>query len=589
MLQEPDNGKKTVYPDGAILQPFSTVIDEKTITLWVGSRKFAEMTYQVDAEQTPFAIDAKFQDRQLLGIYKWDGKRLQIRLNDAAAGRAKDFRTGSVQIALDLERYQGSTIGVMDADGGNLRELAPMYEYADHGSPMWSPDGKQIVFDAWRALLGESNIGTSHIILADADGTTIKDLGLGALPSFSPDGKKITYSKYPFMQGIWVMNVDGSDVHQIDEEGWSARWSPKKDELVYMCSDGRGTNLRVMDLKTGKHRFLLKDSSEGVYWGMAWSPDGEWVCFNRGMNQIVAVHAEGQEKGYKVLYSCNQDPNAEQVDTHVGWSADGKQVLAAILKQDSPNQLLYRLDFEGKKPPKLLPKLDRNRYYWNLGCSPDGKKIAVSSKPAAADVRAAAASAARVLPAAQAPSCVPIRDCAPPSLPRRSMAKASSRFSTAKRSTAGTSAKFPLPVAPDKWPDFWKHGQWNTLRAQSWATRRQSTRGSTACNSCTGRTKKSNSLIGAGRAANPRRQFSSGTRLDEALCSLPEYSRQSAGRRRKIAARTRMVHGRRGLPKGGVLLIRRKKRNDRDRGEFGPACSIWGSVPRRRFVSLTLS
>jgi hypothetical protein len=25
---------------------------------------------------------------------------------------------------------------------------------------------------------------------------------------------------------------------------------------------------------------------------------------------------------------------------------------------------------------------------------------------------------------------------------------------------------FPLPVAPDKWPDFWKHGQWNEFRAR---------------------------------------------------------------------------------------------------------------------------
>jgi hypothetical protein len=27
-------------------------------------------------------------------------------------------------------------------------------------------------------------------------------------------------------------------------------------------------------------------------------------------------------------------------------------------------------------------------------------------------------------------------------------------------------ASFPLPVSPDKWPEFWKHGQWNELRAR---------------------------------------------------------------------------------------------------------------------------
>lgn len=26
--------------------------------------------------------------------------------------------------------------------------------------------------------------------------------------------------------------------------------------------------------------------------------------------------------------------------------------------------------------------------------------------------------------------------------------------------------KFPLPVSPEKWPEFWKHGEWNELRAR---------------------------------------------------------------------------------------------------------------------------
>src|SRR5262249_37694339 len=27
-------------------------------------------------------------------------------------------------------------------------------------------------------------------------------------------------------------------------------------------------------------------------------------------------------------------------------------------------------------------------------------------------------------------------------------------------------APFPLPVSPAKWPAFWKHGEWNELRAR---------------------------------------------------------------------------------------------------------------------------
>jgi len=27
-------------------------------------------------------------------------------------------------------------------------------------------------------------------------------------------------------------------------------------------------------------------------------------------------------------------------------------------------------------------------------------------------------------------------------------------------------ASFPLPIAPEKWADFWKHGEWNELKAR---------------------------------------------------------------------------------------------------------------------------
>ena len=29
-----------------------------------------------------------------------------------------------------------------------------------------------------------------------------------------------------------------------------------------------------------------------------------------------------------------------------------------------------------------------------------------------------------------------------------------------------TTCPFPLPISADKWPDFWKHGEWNEFRAR---------------------------------------------------------------------------------------------------------------------------
>src|SRR5262249_56579131 len=40
-------------------------------------------------------------------------------------------------------------------------------------------------------------------------------------------------------------------------------------------------------------------------------------------------------------------------------------------------------------------------------------------------------------------------------------------FSLGKKPSeiGGDRCDFKLPISPEKWPDFWKHGEWNELRA----------------------------------------------------------------------------------------------------------------------------
>jgi hypothetical protein len=40
------------------------------------------------------------------------------------------------------------------------------------------------------------------------------------------------------------------------------------------------------------------------------------------------------------------------------------------------------------------------------------------------------------------------------------------KFLDSPEKIAKVGAPFPLPVPPKQWPSFWKHGEWNELRAR---------------------------------------------------------------------------------------------------------------------------
>ena len=285
-------------------QPFNVIVSDKTLTMRVGDQKFAEMPYVLDAKQTPCTIDVKFQDQEMAGVFELKGDNLKISLNNANKERPKLFGAAGNNMDLVLHRFKGEPLMMINADGTGLRTLLAMPEYTSCGSPEWSHDGGKITFDTWRSVYGE-DYTKSHVFVVNSDGASPKDLGDGTLPSWSPDGKRIAYGRYISGNSVWIMNADGSDLQLIDENGWSPDWSPKKDELCYTIYRGQTPNLCVYNVKTKERRYLLEKDYRQVYWGLSWSPDGEWVCFKGdlpdGGSEIAVVNAQGQAKGFKVL------------------------------------------------------------------------------------------------------------------------------------------------------------------------------------------------------------------------------------------------------------------------------------------------
>ena len=208
-----------------------------------------------------------------------------------------------------------------------------------------------------------------------------EDLGVGAMPSWSPDGNRIVFSNYN-PRGVWIMNADGTDRQLLNADGWGAEWCPRGEMIAYTVS-AAGANIAVLDLATSATITLLDDRYATVYWGMAWSPDGQWIAFKGqtrdGSTELAVVHVEGHRQGFRVLLPA-AIPDMTDLLHNPSWSPGGTQILAAVITKANPARQLYLLDVVGNEPAKLLPGLEPDRWYNDMAWSPDGTRIVVSTR-----------------------------------------------------------------------------------------------------------------------------------------------------------------------------------------------------------------
>jgi TolB protein len=135
--------------------------------------------------------------------------------------------------------YEEDGIWKVAADGST----APAELVGDGTSASWSPDGTTIAFvrggyggDLW--LMNADGSHPRKLTAGDAkDGVSA---GLGAGPSWSPDGSQIVFSGFPRgdgSEGIWIIDADGTDLHQIVSGGNAPAWSPDGTRIAYLVQE----------------------------------------------------------------------------------------------------------------------------------------------------------------------------------------------------------------------------------------------------------------------------------------------------------------------------------------------------------------
>src|SRR5215207_2521386 len=231
------------------------------------------------------------------------------------------WKPGGAKLAFDSDRYDPDTSGSpsdisgindifkMNPDGTGLVKLTDSKNFdADSG---WSPDGKKIVFDSDR----RNHEGRQEIHVMDADGSNVRrlttlpsDAMYDIAPRFSPDGRRIVFTRYitdPGRSALFTVGVDGSGLKQLTPWGngaGDADFSPDGNKLVFEaypqqnCLNGE---IYTVD-SDGQHLTNIADNRcHGGGSDPVWSADGKKILF-------LSTHDEGGKFGI-ALATMNPD------------------------------------------------------------------------------------------------------------------------------------------------------------------------------------------------------------------------------------------------------------------------------------------
>ncbi|MCA1600195.1 MAG: serine/threonine-protein kinase, partial [Acidobacteria bacterium] len=195
-------------------------------------------------------------------------------ISSSRSDRTGQFSRDGKRIAFESDRSGSNQIWVCEADGSNPIQLTSMGGWP--GSPDWSPDGRQIAFDA-RAEVNSDDI--RHIYVMNAEGGPPRHITTGAsydgMPSWSRDGRWINFaSNRSGGFQVWKVPAEGGEAVQVTKNGGFRTYeSPDGKYIYYSKLDASGLwSTRV----EGGEESLVLDQLQKGYWHA-------WAVVDRGI------------------------------------------------------------------------------------------------------------------------------------------------------------------------------------------------------------------------------------------------------------------------------------------------------------------
>jgi len=193
--------------------------------------------------------------------------------------------------------------------------------------PTLTPDGRTLVFASSQG--GNRDIYRQTIGVREAVNLTAGGNSYDTQPAISPDGRRIAFRSSRNGGGVFVMNMDGSEVVKITDSGFNPSWSPDGRELALnddniVSYEARNTypsasKLWAVEVASGTKRIITERDAVQANW----SPNGKrltyWGEQKGGHRDIWTVAADGRSDPVAVT-------DDGFIDWNPIWSPDGEYV-----------------------------------------------------------------------------------------------------------------------------------------------------------------------------------------------------------------------------------------------------------------------
>jgi Tol biopolymer transport system component len=205
--------------------------------------------------------------------------------------------------------------------------------------PAISPDGRLMFAHAhwdWNIIQVQGGTAERH---------PVSSTRLDANPVFSPDGKRIVFSsRRTGTIQVWTANADGSQPVQLTRLGQhsaSPRWSPDGRWIAFDSEENGRWDVWLARAEGGMPRRITSHSSDENE--PSFSQDGKWIYFNSTRS--------GRTEIYRTPFGGG---NEEQITTGGGSlareSPDGKTVYYALTQGTSSTLMETAVTGGGERP-----------------------------------------------------------------------------------------------------------------------------------------------------------------------------------------------------------------------------------------------